>query len=49
MQMQLPETYDAEDKFFFIKNNRLIQKAEDQFPKLVRLLDGSTATAEEGR
>ena len=34
MDLKLAETFDAEDKFFLIKNNRIIQDAQSQYPEL---------------
>ncbi|CAE7949736.1 ubc14 [Symbiodinium sp. KB8] len=35
MDLKFEETFDAEDKFFLIKNNRLIKDAMAQYPELV--------------
>mmetsp|Transcript_69398 Transcript_69398/g.165336 ORF Transcript_69398/g.165336 Transcript_69398/m.165336 type:complete len:958 (-) Transcript_69398:175-3048(-) len=35
MDLNFEETFDAEDKFFLIKNNRLIKDAMSQYPELV--------------
>jgi len=35
VDLQIQQTYDKEDKFFLLKNNRIIQQAEAQYPTLV--------------
>eukprot|EP00931_Biecheleriopsis_adriatica_P034045 TRINITY_DN19707_c0_g1_i1.p1 TRINITY_DN19707_c0_g1~~TRINITY_DN19707_c0_g1_i1.p1 ORF type:complete len:1640 (+),score=433.33 TRINITY_DN19707_c0_g1_i1:58-4977(+) len=40
MDLQLQQSYDKEDKFYLIKNNRLIQNSEKAYPDLV--IDYST-------
>merc|ERR1711920_849730 len=35
MDLQQEQTFEAEDKFFLVKNNRLIRQAEQAYPDLV--------------